>query len=184
MKITIINGAPDDRFQPFIRALHALGDALGEGYDVTVFDIKDLNINYCVGCFKCWIKTPGRCVFKDDMEQILASKPAADLMLYATPVTAGTMTALTKKVLDRSIPLVLPYIRNYQGECHHPQRYENRPDIGILLFDDGRIDKESKEILFALMDRLSKNFRADRVLKLSAPPEKIAEVLKHEISAH
>ena len=31
---------------------------------------KCKGINRCIGCFGCWIKTPGECVIKDDYNKI------------------------------------------------------------------------------------------------------------------
>ena len=183
MKITILNGVPDASYGAFNRALDKFAQYQTDGYDITLFNLKDMDIHYCTGCFGCWVKTPGQCVFKDDMETILKTQIASDIVLYATPVLAGTMSSHVKKALDRSIPQVLPYIRLYKGECHHLLRYDRLPDIGILLFDDGKIDDESKEILYHMMDRLARNFRSQTTYKMTAKADQIAEVIQHEISA-
>jgi multimeric flavodoxin WrbA len=180
MKITIINGAPANSWAAYEQAL----EGLKKEHDVDIFTVSEMNIQYCIGCFDCWVKTPGRCVLKDDMEQILKSTVHADLQLFLSPAVAGFITADTKKVLDREIPLVLPFIRNFGGECHHPARYGKQPDLGILLMDDGTLDDETKAITFSIFDRLAKNFHCQRMIKQTVTAETIAEVIEYETRAY
>ena len=178
MKITMINGVPAGEWVAYEKAL----ERLKEKHDVDIFTVRDLNIQYCIGCFGCWVKTPGRCVHQDDMDAILKSVVSADLQLFLSPAADGFITADTKKVLDREIPLVLPYIRNFDGECHHPTRYGKQPDLGILLMDDGTLDDETKDITFSIFDRLAKNFHCRRMIKQAVTAETIAEVILNEAS--
>jgi multimeric flavodoxin WrbA len=54
-----------------------------EGAKVEVVNIFKKKINYCIGCFTCWTKTPGECVHKDDMTKDLFPKyMASDLCKY------------------------------------------------------------------------------------------------------
>jgi len=184
MKITIINGAPSERYSPFSQAFQNFKHQYTDSNEVTIFNLKDLSINYCTGCFNCWLKTPGICTLKDDMEMLLKENAKTDLILFTSPICAGTMTALTKKVLDRMIPVVLPYIKNFDGECHHPRRYDNRPDLGIVVMDNGNTDIESTSLLFNMFDRLAKNFHSEKIIKLSATAETMTEVLTNEISTY
>lgn len=32
-----------------------------------IIKLGEQSINACVGCWNCWLKTPGRCVMKDQM---------------------------------------------------------------------------------------------------------------------
>ena len=48
--------------------------------------LKDKDIKHCSGCFTCWTKTPGKCIHKDDMEELLHKISQADVIVYATPL--------------------------------------------------------------------------------------------------
>jgi hypothetical protein len=77
---------------------------------------------------------------------------------------------------------VLPFIKDYDGECHHVPRYEKNADLGILLLDDGGgIEDEAADIMYESFDRLARNFHAQKVMKASAGEKSLMEVLENEI---
>lgn len=166
MHIAIINGAPDDSWSVHEKALTKVVQRLEEKFTVDLFHSRQMNITYCCGCFSCWVKTPGLCVFKDDMEPILRSLAHADVVLYASPLSAGFITSDTKKVMDRFIPTALPYIKISNGECHHPNRYKKPKALGVLILDDGQLDEEVVGMVYEYFDRVGLNIHTDQVIKL------------------
>ena len=118
------------------------------------------------------------------MSEILASIAQTDYMLYIAPLVAGFLPATLKKVMDRTIPTVLPYVRLYDGECHHIKRYDNAINLGVLLFDDGSIDHDGVECTYDIIDRLARNFHSQHVFKAVATKESIEEVLLDEIRSY
>jgi multimeric flavodoxin WrbA len=56
------------------------------GADVELFYTKNLKINPCQGELSCWVKTPGQCFQKDDM-QMLYPKFVADVYVFASLCT-------------------------------------------------------------------------------------------------
>jgi multimeric flavodoxin WrbA len=57
------------------------------GAEVEAVDLHEKKIEYCIGCYTCWTKTPGRCLHKDDMSTELFPKWLdADMAVYATPL--------------------------------------------------------------------------------------------------
>lgn len=52
------------------------------GAEVELLYIKKLKIAPCLGCFSCWLKTPGECVQKDDVQQIIPKMREADIVVY------------------------------------------------------------------------------------------------------
>jgi multimeric flavodoxin WrbA len=141
LKTLIIDACEDDRKYSGIEKL--VNEKAGT--DIEYFKIRDMDIHFCKGCWDCWVKTPGVCSQKDDHEKILRSYPSSDLVIFIAPIKAGYESYMLKKVKDRLIPLVHPYIRIYRGEQHHIQRYDKNPDIGLVLIKEK--DTTSDEIL-------------------------------------
>ncbi len=187
MKILIINGNPANSSSAggasstLGEYLNGLTESLRErSLEVKSLSLADLKIHYCIGCFSCWLKTPGKCVFQDDMELILREILKSDLVIYAAPLSLGFLHSLLKKALDRTIPLVLPYIGIYKKECHHYLRYPKMPLLGILVEKEADTDGEDLDITYGVMKRLSLNMRTRLVF--SGTTEKSPEEVFHEIS--
>ena len=65
------------------------------------FFINELNISPCQGCLYCASSKNHECKINDDMDQIYATYRKADLIIYATPMYWGYMSAQLKTVMDR-----------------------------------------------------------------------------------
>ena len=66
-KITLINGITDDNYSSFEEKLASLCNKSNEQVKYECITLRQKKINYCCGCWDCWVKTPGECVFKDDI---------------------------------------------------------------------------------------------------------------------
>jgi len=51
-------------------------------WDATSISLEDKDIAYCLGCFGCWVQTPGECVIKDYEETIVRKMVNTDLIIY------------------------------------------------------------------------------------------------------
>lgn len=60
------------------------------------------NVNYCTGCLEC--DETHKCVIRDDMDQILESIIASDVLLIITPVRYSLMSGDVKVFIDRLNP--------------------------------------------------------------------------------
>lgn len=80
-------------------------------------------IHHCVGCFKCWTKTPGTCVLRDGYEHIGQRFSKADEIIVLSQSIYGTYSPFVRNVLERSISYQLPYFTRREGETHHRRRY-------------------------------------------------------------
>ena len=134
-----------------------------------------MKMAHCQGCWDCWTKTPGICRLKDDGVDYLKSLINSDLLLFASPVSAGFLTSETKKAIDRFIPEALPFIEIRNDECHHKQRYSHKKSVGFILLDQGDIDGEAREIIYETIDRNSLNMQPEFLLKLNLTSDNIKE---------
>lgn len=134
MKIVATNGGPrKGRISKTTMLLEAfLGGCREAGAEVEVINLREKEIKMCTGCYSCWVKTPGQCVHKDDMKEILDIRKTADVEVWATPLYIFGPTAMFKNFLDRSIPLYEPYIVDKEGLCAHPSRGQKQPDTVII----------------------------------------------------
>lgn len=158
MRIVILNGNPKPENGRFDWQLAELTRRLlTEGHEVAHFTLRDLKIRQCVGCFHCWIKTPGLCIFKDDQEAILKAWVPAELVIAASPLIMGFTSALLKRSCDRMVPVALPYIDRSSGECRHYLRYGHAPQFGVVYTPEPDTDPEDLAIVADLWQRLARN---------------------------
>jgi FMN-dependent NADH-azoreductase len=139
MNILVVNGSPrGEQGNTAILTRAFLEGATEAGARSETVYLKDKKINYCTGCYSCWLKTPGVCIHKDDMPELLEKIQQANVVVYATPLYIYTVTGLMKVFLDRIIPLVEPFIEVKDGVCSHPSRYEiTRPTASVLISNCG-----------------------------------------------
>lgn len=87
--------------------------------DVERFHLAQLKIAPCRGCFTCWLRTPGECIQKDDMEWILPKVRAADVIVYASPIYCHGIAGPLKILMDRMVALASPFIEAVEGRTRH-----------------------------------------------------------------
>jgi hypothetical protein len=123
--------------------LRVLEAALAErGYHSETVDCTRVRIIPCTGCSSCGLKTPGRCVVDDDMQELLRKMVASDVLVLATPVRFGTYCAELKKVIDRFQPLMVPIYVVRDGEMHFRGRYDLPVLVGVGLVREAGDDGE------------------------------------------
>ena len=103
----------------------------------------DGSIKPCVGCFGCWVKTPGECVIKDGYGRMGEKIHRADEVVVLSRFTYGGFSSFIKNVFDRSIGWVLPFFELYEGEMHHKQRYPETKDF-TFVFRGKELSDEDK----------------------------------------
>lgn len=60
------------------------------------------NIKPCYGCNGCTYKTYGKCVFRDDMDEILPILIKGDIVIYTSLLILGGFSYDVKKILDKT----------------------------------------------------------------------------------
>ena len=130
-----------------------------QGWNVQPFTLREMEIRPCIGCFGCWVQTPGQCLIDDAARDIAPAVIGSNLAIYLTPVTFGGYSSELKKALDRNICLILPFFTKVDGEVHHKPRYDRYPRLlGLGLLPEA--DAESERIFKTLVDRNAINMHA------------------------
>jgi multimeric flavodoxin WrbA/putative sterol carrier protein len=125
MKVLAINSSPrGDGISKTGIMLDALVKGMREaGAEVEEIPLRKKTVKNCIGCFTCWTKTPGVCIQKDDMTNELFPKwLAADIAVYATPLYHFTVNAAMKAFIERTLPVLEPFLVQTKGKTTHPLR--------------------------------------------------------------
>ena len=159
MKIVILNGNPDPDNSPFDEYLANLYRILDDGINTArILTLRGMNIHHCIGCFDCWYKTPGICIFKDDMKEVCREYINSDFVIFASPIIMGFTSSLLKKTTDRLIPLGQPYGNIVKGKLIHVKRYFQYPPLGLILDHEIDTDKDDIKIINNLYSDISTMF--------------------------
>lgn len=111
----------------------------------------------CIGCFGCWVKTPGKCVIKDRADEFPALMATHEELIIVSRIVFGGLSPDIKGVLDRSIGFILPFFRMVGGEMHHVQRHEKSPDLKYVFYEPN-ISEKDKEVANKLVAANGVNF--------------------------
>lgn len=126
------NGNTEVLIKAFLEGAHAAGAECETIY------LKDKKIDPCIGCFSCWFKTPGVCVHKDDMPELLEKTVHSDILVCAVPLYFYTYSGIMKNYIDRLLPLAQPFFEIQNGLCVHPLRYKSvSPKSLVLISNSG-----------------------------------------------
>ena len=130
-KRTVVLDGSRGAEQETASALGMLTTVLEEtGAEVKVFSLQKMKLAHCIGCFGCWLETPGVCRYKEPCyQEILKAWIQSDAVVLFTPVTFGGYSSHLKQIVDRMLPTLLPYMAAYHGEIHHRPRYTRSPRI-------------------------------------------------------
>lgn len=139
-QVLAINGSPRKTAGATYKMAEALLTGMQQAHAQTeIIHLADYKIDHCRGCFACWTKTPGKCIIKDDMEQLLQKYIAADLVIFATPLYFFTVTGLMKNFIDRLLPTAEPFLiesTKTPGLTTHNSRYD-KPKKMLLVAPAG-----------------------------------------------
>lgn len=158
MDILAINSSPKMSegntamiLDPFLEGMREAGAR------VELFYARRLKINPCQGDFHCWLKTPGKCIQRDDMEMLLPKLTAADVWVFATPVYFDGISGAMKNLIDRLLPLVEPFFELRDGHCRHPLRAGTKSGKIVLVSNCGFWEMDNFDPLLVHIRAICRN---------------------------
>ena len=134
-KILLINGSPRGE-QGYT---HFLSTSFLKGMrkvcsQIKVVELAGMDIRECRGCWYCWRKGNGRCVFdgEDDCRKLLEVMDESDLIVFAFPLYSDGMPSGLKKLFDRRVATLEPFMIPGLGKTRHPRRLKKRQAMAVL----------------------------------------------------
>ena len=120
MKIVAIDGSPlGDKGNTALLLDQFVAGAAAAGAEVERGPARDMRIEPCCSRMPCWYRTPGVCIHKDDMSELVYRMAAADVWILSTPVHIGGMTELMVRLMERTVMLLSPMFEVSEGRTRH-----------------------------------------------------------------
>ena len=99
MEILGINGSPRSKGNTEILLDAVLAGAKEAGATISSVKLRELDVSPCRACDAC--KRTGKCIQKDDMQDLLLKMESSDVWIMGTPVYWWGPTAQLKAFIDR-----------------------------------------------------------------------------------
>jgi len=132
--------------------------ANGQAHDVSFITVTGDELSPCLGCFECWVKTPGLCIMDNDPANTLSAQLIqSDAVILLSEICFGGYSYDIKSFLDRSIPNISPYFEIIAGEMRHKKRYGCYPVTISIGYGD--FTSEEAQIFKSLASRNALNMR-------------------------
>lgn len=160
MNILLINGSPKGERSNTLRLANAFVEGICHAQQVSFPNIEKLtiaqmDIQSCLGCFSCWKTTPGKCCIHDDMQTVLDKLLWADLTIWSFPLYYFSLPGKLKTVIDRQLPLTLPFMLAETEGGGHPARYDMSGKETVLISTCGFYTAKSNyDSVTAQFDRI------------------------------
>lgn len=154
MNVLLINGSPKGKGSNTYRLARAFLEGMG---DISLREriVGQMELKPCRGCFACWNKTPGRCVHRDDMEAVTADMLWADVILWSFPLYYFSVPGPLKNLMDRQLPMALPFMESEAASGGHPSRYDMSGKRHVVISTCGFYTAEGNyEGVTAIFDHL------------------------------
>ena len=126
MKILVLNGSPKGERSNTMELTKAFCEGIGQRVEIQteIVPVYQKKIQDCLGCFRCWSVTPGTCCLQDDVAGIIEQILEADLIIWSFPLYYFGLPSRLKALMDRQLPMSLPFMSKGKESGGHPGRYD------------------------------------------------------------
>ena len=108
MKVLVLNGSPRPKGNTAQMIGALKGGAEAAGHHVDVVDVCRKNIHGCLACEYCHTKGEGKCIQKDDMQEVYDLLREAEVLIIASPIYYHGMSGQIKCTIDRFYSAAYP----------------------------------------------------------------------------
>lgn len=113
-------------------------------------DYEILNANVkaapCQGCFKCWTKNAGYCIYADALQHSGAAVGESGNVIIVSKICYGGYSPAIKRFLDRGISDCLPFLTYRKGKTYHISRYKVRKNLTVYFYGEcSEFERETAE---------------------------------------
>ena len=108
MNILVLNGSPRVSGNTAAMVEAFVGGASENGHNITVVSVCQKKIAGCLACEYCHTKGEGKCVQKDDMQEIYPVLEAAEMIVLASPIYYHSLTGQLQCAINRIYALDKP----------------------------------------------------------------------------
>lgn len=163
MKILAINGSPKGNRSNTRRLTSAFLEGItiqeenggAQAPEIETLNIGSLNLKPCLGCFSCWSKTPGECCIRDDMQGVINKILWADVVVWSFPLYYFGLPGQLKILIDRQLPMSLPFMCTETESGGHPSRYDMSGKSTVVISTCGFYTAQGNyDCVTSLYDRL------------------------------
>lgn len=127
--------------------IHDLGDHsfqnLGNDFEIVNTNIKAAP---CQGCFQCWTKNAGYCVYADAFQHSGAAVGNSENVVIISKICYGGYSPAVKRFLDRGISDCLPFLTFRKGKTYHVNRYKIKRNLIVYFYGEySEFERETAE---------------------------------------
>lgn len=117
--------------------IHDLGEGAfsDAGADVAVVNAA-VAAAPCQGCFKCWTKNAGFCIYADAFQHGGAMTGSCETVVIVSKLCYGGYSPAVKRFLDRSISDCLPFLTIRKGRTYHISRYKMKKHLAVYFYGE------------------------------------------------
>jgi len=178
MKILAVNGSPRMKASSTYHMLTPILEGMqAAGAETGLIHVRKLDLEACIGCYTCWVRTPGECIHKDkdSMVNAMESYNTADMIIFGTPLYHFSMSGIMKTFIDRTLPRIEPWLiphPDIPDVTFHPERF-HKPNKIMLVSPCGFPEFDHFESLVATFKHMARMERFEylgEVLRPGAEP--------------
>ena len=108
MNILVLNGSPRQKGNTAKMVTALCEGAESSGHTVKAVNVCKLNVKGCLACEYCHTKGNGKCIQKDDMQDIYSLLKETNMLVLASPIYYHGISGQLKCVIDRFYSALYP----------------------------------------------------------------------------